>query len=151
MSHVKQVEFIYSDLAAMQRAAARFGMYCREQDTYRWFGESIGDYPLPTGFTEDMLGKCKFAMGLNDRQAYEIGIDAFGQSLPDGGADGILRVKTGVTLMIDAGAVFKLRRGTIVVGSSSPTVDRSGAAMQVLGTPDTPAHRRVRPASTSCD
>ena len=74
---------------------------------------------------------------LENDLAYEIGIDPFGRALPDGGVDGILRIKRGVTLMIDAGAVFKLRRGSILVGSSSPTVDRSGAALQVLGIPET--------------
>ena len=72
--------------------------------------------------------------------AYEIGFDPFGQPLPDGGGDGILRVKPGVTLMFDAGAAVKLSDGAIIVGSTSASVDRSGAAMQVLGTPDLPVY-----------
>ncbi len=40
-----------------------------------------------------------------------------------------------VTVMIDAGAVFKLRNSAITVGSSSLTANRSGGALQVLGTP----------------
>ncbi len=73
---------------------------------------------------------------------YEIGFpnQDGAPALPDGGADGILRVKKGVVLMIDAGAVVKLRRGTIVVGSSSSTVDNSGASIQLLGTPQDSVH-----------
>ena len=40
-----------------------------------------------------------------------------------------------VTVMIDAGATLKLRSANIDVGSSSSLVDRSGAVLQVLGTP----------------
>ena len=44
-------------------------------------------------------------------------------------------VPKGVTVMVDAGAVFKMRRSRIGVGSSTLGVDRSGGALQVLGTP----------------
>ena len=74
---------------------------------------------------------------LND-QAYEIGISAGGQQLPDGGVDGILRIGKGVTLMVDAGSLFKLRRGAILAGTDSPLIDNSGGAIQILGTPDEP-------------
>ncbi|MCL4201298.1 MAG: pre-peptidase C-terminal domain-containing protein [Pirellulaceae bacterium] len=67
-----------------------------------------------------------------DARPYEIGFNLQGQPLADGSQ---LEVPQGVTLMIDRGAVFKLRRGYIDVGSSSPTIDRSGGALQILGTP----------------
>jgi hypothetical protein len=38
-------------------------------------------------------------------------------------------------MVVDAGAIFKLRRARVAVGSSSPGVDRSATALQVLGTP----------------
>ena len=44
-------------------------------------------------------------------------------------------VPKGVTVMIDAGAVFKLRGANIDVGSSTQNIDRSLGAVQVLGTP----------------
>lgn len=71
---------------------------------------------------------------LGDNFAYEIGFGASGgpATLPDGSS---MSVPHGVTAMIDAGAVFKLRRARIGVGSSSASVDRSGGALQVLGTP----------------
>ena len=69
---------------------------------------------------------------LGDNLAYELGFDNFGQ-LSDGGS---LTVPRGVTVMIDEGAIFKLRRSYVQVGSSTTNVDRSGAALQILGTPD---------------
>jgi hypothetical protein len=67
-----------------------------------------------------------------DTVPYLIGSDPGGNVLPDGRN---LDVPKGVTLMIDAGAVFKVRRGTFSVGTNSSGIDRSAAALQVLGTP----------------
>jgi hypothetical protein len=64
---------------------------------------------------------------------YEVGTTLAGVPLRDGRT---FNVPAGVTAMIDAGAVFKLRSAIIDVGSSSPSVSRAGAAIQVLGTPD---------------
>ena len=68
---------------------------------------------------------------LKDNLAYELGI-ANGRILADGAG---LIVPQGVTVMVDAGAIFKLLKGNIQVGSSSATVDRSGSVLQILGTP----------------
>ncbi|HUG68036.1 MAG TPA: hypothetical protein VMM76_09800 [Pirellulaceae bacterium] len=70
---------------------------------------------------------------LTDRVAYEVGFNNLGQPLRDGTT---LEIPRGVTMMIDEGAVFKLRRARIGVGSSAPGIDRSGGALQVLGTPE---------------
>ncbi|MCR9294187.1 MAG: hypothetical protein NXI32_15820, partial [bacterium] len=70
---------------------------------------------------------------IDDNFAYEIGFSLInGAPLSDGST---MEVPKGVTTMIDAGAIFKLRRSRIGVGSSSLGVDRSGGALQVLGTP----------------
>jgi hypothetical protein len=73
---------------------------------------------------------------LHDNLAYQIGFGgALGNTpLPDGTE---LAVPKNVTVMIDAGAIFQIRRSQIVVGSTSPSLfsDRSGGALQVLGTP----------------
>ncbi|MBI2477592.1 MAG: hypothetical protein HYV60_02765, partial [Planctomycetia bacterium] len=70
-----------------------------------------------------------------DNFAYEVGFGTSGgPAILQDGAE--LAVPRGVTLMIDPGAVFKLRRSWIGIGSSSLTVDRSGGSIQVLGTPD---------------
>ncbi|MFV2069110.1 MAG: vWA domain-containing protein, partial [Pirellulales bacterium] len=68
--------------------------------------------------------------------AYEIGFRTSSDSgavLTDGGT---FEVKRGVTVMVDGGAVFKLRDTAIQIGSTAPEIDRSGAALQVLGTPE---------------
>ncbi|MEZ6117285.1 MAG: hypothetical protein R3C28_12010 [Pirellulaceae bacterium] len=70
---------------------------------------------------------------LADNLAYEIGFNRLNQPLQDGSS---MEVPQGVTVMIDEGTVFKIRRARIGVGSSSPNVNRSAAALQVLGTPN---------------
>ncbi|MFK8112598.1 MAG: PPC domain-containing protein, partial [Rubripirellula sp.] len=68
-----------------------------------------------------------------DNFSYRIGVsETGGVSLEDGRT---MEVPRGVTTMIDAGASFKLRNARIGVGSSSVQADRSGGALQVLGTP----------------
>ncbi|KAA5546993.1 tandem-95 repeat protein [Roseiconus nitratireducens] len=68
-----------------------------------------------------------------DNFSYQIGIsNVGGNSLSDGRA---MEVPQGVTTMIDAGAILKMRASYISVGSSTLQVDRSGGALQVLGAP----------------
>lgn len=70
---------------------------------------------------------------VGDNFAYEVGFGALaGSVLSDGST---MDVPKGVNVMVDAGAVFKMRRSRIGVGSSTLGVDRSGSALQVLGTP----------------
>jgi large repetitive protein len=71
---------------------------------------------------------------LTSVRAYEIGQGAFGVPLSDGSS---LEVPRNVTLMIDAGAIIKMGNSRILVGSDG-TLDRSGAAIQVLGLPSLP-------------
>ncbi len=68
-----------------------------------------------------------------DSQAYELGFGGPGNNTLSDGAT--MSVPQGVTVMIDAGAVFKLRDARIGVGSSTASVDRSVSSIQVLGTP----------------
>jgi hypothetical protein len=67
-----------------------------------------------------------------DNVAYQIGVNDAGLPLVDGATMDIPR---DVAVMIDAGAVLKFQDSYINAGSSSLTVDRSGASLQVLGTP----------------
>lgn len=69
---------------------------------------------------------------LGDNKAYLIGFDTQGNVASDGSE---FKVPQGVTVMIDAGAIIKLRGAVVDVGASVPNVDRSGGALQVLGTP----------------
>lgn len=68
-----------------------------------------------------------------DNFAYEIGNGLLAGSILSDGVS--MDVPKGVTTMIDAGAVFKLRGARIGVGSSNLNIDRSGGALQVLGAP----------------
>ncbi|RPI82723.1 MAG: hypothetical protein EHM42_09150, partial [Planctomycetaceae bacterium] len=67
-----------------------------------------------------------------DNRPYLIGFDALGGAAEDGSE---FIVPQGVTVMIDEGAILKLSRAIIDVGKSVNAIDRSGAALQVLGTP----------------
>jgi hypothetical protein len=73
-------------------------------------------------------------LGNDAGRPYLIGTDLAGRPLADGST---FTVPKGVTAMIDAGAILKLRAAMIDVGSSSPLAgtSRAGAALQVLGTP----------------
>jgi len=71
---------------------------------------------------------------LSDATPYLIGF-ASDNVTPE--ADGsTFIVPKGVTVMIDAGAVIKLHSAIIDVGDTVSKVDRSGGALQVLGTPN---------------
>lgn len=67
-----------------------------------------------------------------DNLAYEIGFDNLGQPLPDGAT---FDVPKDVSVLIDSGAILKLRRARVGVGSTSVSVDRSAGSLLVLGTP----------------
>ncbi len=67
-----------------------------------------------------------------DNLSYQVGLDSLGNPLQDGAE---LIVPQGVTLVIDAGAIFKMQRSRVGIGSTAPTIDYSGAALQLLGTP----------------
>jgi VCBS repeat-containing protein len=70
---------------------------------------------------------------LADSYAYEIGTGGpLNQPLSDGAT---MNVPRGVTVMVDAGAVFKLRGSSINVGSTTSSVDRSRGNLQILGKP----------------
>lgn len=70
---------------------------------------------------------------LGDNRPYLIGTSNTNAVLPDG--DGLI-VPQGVTLMIDEGALLKLRKANIDVGTSAVSVNRAAGAVQVLGTPN---------------
>lgn len=67
-----------------------------------------------------------------DNLSYQIGFSSTGSALPDGTS---LDLPRGVRLVIDAGVVIKMRQARIGVGSTTPSVNRSDSAIQLLGTP----------------
>ncbi|MFP6765061.1 MAG: hypothetical protein VB858_15645, partial [Planctomycetaceae bacterium] len=68
----------------------------------------------------------------SDNRPYLLGLDDSSQVLEDGSS---LEIPQDVVLQIGAGAVLKLDSTNIDAGSSAVGIDRSGAAVQVLGTP----------------
>lgn len=76
MSHVSTVDLEINDLQALRVAAEALGLQFNEGQTkYRWFGRSVGDYPVPEGFKASDLGKCEHAISVpGDNSAYEIGV-----------------------------------------------------------------------------
>lgn len=74
MSHIAKIEIEINDLSALKAACVRLGLeFICDQRTYAWFGEHIGDYPIPEGFTVDDMGKCDHAIRVPGA-AYEIGV-----------------------------------------------------------------------------
>ncbi|MDA1049277.1 MAG: hypothetical protein O3C40_02205, partial [Planctomycetota bacterium] len=70
---------------------------------------------------------------------YLVGLDDAGTPLEDGGTFDVPR---GTTVMIDEGVLFKLQDAIIDVGSSTGTIDQRGAALQILGVPDSSVYFR---------
>ncbi len=79
-----------------------------------------------------------------DNFAYEFGLSEIGGNVREDGRD--MEIPAGVTTMIDAAAIFKMRSARVSVGSSSALIDRSGGALQVLGTPRLVDFNAVDPA-----
>lgn len=75
MSHVTTLKIEILDLQSLRDACKAAGLQFKEgQQTYKWFGRHVGDYPLPKGFTQKDLGKCNHAIGISKKDAYEIGV-----------------------------------------------------------------------------
>jgi hypothetical protein len=68
---------------------------------------------------------------VSDNLSYNIGFDNLNNPLSDGST---FEIPKGVTVMIDAGTIIKLRGANIDVGSSAQGIDRSSGALQILGT-----------------
>ncbi|MBD3404693.1 MAG: hypothetical protein GF411_01000 [Candidatus Lokiarchaeota archaeon] len=76
MSHVAVVDVEIKDLKALEKACENLNLkFNWNQQTYKWYGRSVGDYPLPNGFKKEDLGKCDHAISIpNNSKAYEIGV-----------------------------------------------------------------------------
>ena len=70
---------------------------------------------------------------IDDNDAYLVGLTDSFQPLEDGAT---FDIPKDVTVMIDEGAVIKLQRANIDVGSNNLQDDRSQGALQILGTTD---------------
>lgn len=74
MSHIVLCSMEVKSLPAVKAACKRLGMEFRQgQKTFRWFGVSVGDYPVPDGIKPAQIGQCDHALhvpGVN----YEVGL-----------------------------------------------------------------------------
>jgi hypothetical protein len=64
-SHVAKISVEVRDLEALAMACSRLGLeFRRDQKSYRWYGQYVGDTPMPPGMTEADLGKCSHAIAV---------------------------------------------------------------------------------------
>ena len=74
MSHVSKIELEIQSLEDLKLACKRLGFIFQEnQQTYQWYGRSVGDSPMPEGLKKEDLGKCDHAIQVPEC-AYEIGV-----------------------------------------------------------------------------
>lgn len=77
ISHVAEISIEIRNLDDLATACERIGCeLVLGQKTYRWYGRSVGDYPLPQGRTVKDLGKCEHAIRVKKAgpQTYEVGV-----------------------------------------------------------------------------
>lgn len=75
MSHVSAITLRIKDLRSLLESAGELGLEQRMKETFNWYGRSVGDYPLPEGYTAEEMGKCLFALGIKgNSSAYEVGV-----------------------------------------------------------------------------
>jgi len=77
MSHVEKLESAFRDTPEgweeAKLAAELLGGVLLKKGTYVWYGRHVGDYPMPAGFTKEMLGKCDYAIQFPGI-TYEVGL-----------------------------------------------------------------------------
>ena len=73
MSHVDKMELICTSLNAAGRMAVKHGGVLTKAETYEWFKQHVGDYPLPAGVSIEDLGKCEYKITFPDCR-YEVGL-----------------------------------------------------------------------------
>lgn len=74
MSHVCEIRTKLTDLDAIKAACDELGLTFKSgQQTYKWYGYSVDDHPLPHGFQKDDLGKCEHAIGVPGTD-WEVGV-----------------------------------------------------------------------------
>lgn len=76
MSHIVALTAKITDLDALAAACVTLGAtLVRGVTSYTWYGRSVGDYPLPAGYTTADLGKCTHVIRLPGVK-YEVGVVA---------------------------------------------------------------------------
>ncbi len=74
MSHVAKIEMQIRDLDTLKATCEQLGLqFIANQRSYVWYGRSVGDYPLPEGFSVSDLGHCDHAIRVPGAR-YEVGV-----------------------------------------------------------------------------
>lgn len=77
MSHIVKVKVEVKNLANLARAAKKLGLKLNAgQKSFKWYGQFMGDAPVPEGMKPEDYGKCDHAIVIPDKQgyAYEVGV-----------------------------------------------------------------------------
>ena len=80
MSHIAKIELVIKSLEDLKKACHKLGLkFCEDQKSYKWYGEWIGDEPLPKGVKEEDLGKCDHMIHVPGA-SYQIGVVKIGNN-----------------------------------------------------------------------
>lgn len=142
MSHIETVSVKITDLNALKSACAVLGVeWVEGKRTYQWFGRSVGDYPVPEGFSAEDLGNCEHVIRVPGVD-YEIGVvkcpDGPGYTcLYDfwGPGEGLLKkFGKGLTKLIDRYSVEALKAKARAKGYMSREAQLSNGKTQLIVT-----------------
>lgn len=74
MSHIASIKVEIRDLNALKLAVAELGgQWAEGKQTYTWYGQWVGDTPLPAHLSRDDLGKCAHVIKVPGVH-YEVGV-----------------------------------------------------------------------------
>jgi hypothetical protein len=74
MSHISKIELMISSLEDLKAACKSLGFqFVPDQKNFKWYGQWIGDTPLPEGVNLDDFGKCDHAIIVPECD-YEVGV-----------------------------------------------------------------------------
>lgn len=74
MSHISKLEITILDLESLEKAAKNLGgKLIKNQKSYTWYGQWVGDTPMPEGLTVEDLGKCDHTISFPNAR-YEVGV-----------------------------------------------------------------------------
>jgi len=77
MSHLSTIQLRILDLESLSKACEKLGAkLVRNVTTHKWFGEWVGDTPLPEGMNIEDIGKCNHIIKTNNAndRTYEVGV-----------------------------------------------------------------------------
>ena len=142
MSHVVSMELEIRDLDALKDACKMLGLeLVIGQKTFKWYGQHVGDYPLPEGFTTHDMGKCEHAIRIPDnKSAYEIGVARRRDGQPgyvllwDFWAGGMgMQAKVGKDggLMKQAYVISRSKREALKMGQKATIIRKENGFMQL--------------------